>query len=308
MSKVILKLISRIRNPRYILLDVFNLFSPFLSDERFLKLRFWIVMGRKLDLKNPRGYNDKLQWLKLYDRRPIYTTFVDKYSVKNYVANIIGPEHIIPTLAVWDSIESLDLSHLPTSFVLKTTHDGDSKGVIICKDKSKIDIEAVKNQLAKNMETNYYRFGREWPYKDVRPRIIAEQYLEDESGERRDYKFFCFDGVVRASFVATERSTGDVKFDYYDADFNHIDMVQSHPMSGSIIRKPKNYDKMVKIASELSKGFPHVRVDLYNCNGDIYFGELTLYHYGGMIPFHPEKWDYIFGSWLNLPQKEFMNE
>ena len=303
MKHFIDKLIFRIKNPRYILLDIFNLFSPLLSDKGFLKLRFRIIMGRKLDLISPRAYNDKLQWLKLYDRRPIYTTFVDKYAVKNYVAEIIGEEHIIPTLKVWDSVADLDLSDLPSSFVLKTTHDGDSKGVIICKDKSKIDLEAVRSRLRKNLKTNYYRFGREWPYKNVVPRIIAEKYIEDESGELRDYKFFCFDGIVKASFVATERSTGDVKFDYFDAEFNHIDMVQSHPMSEHIIKKPKNYDLMLEIASKLSAGFPHVRVDLYNCNGQVYFGELTLYHYGGMIPFYPEKWDYIFGSWLNLPVK-----
>ena len=303
MKHFIDKLIFRIKNPRYILLDIFNLFSPLLPDKGFLKLRFRIIMGRKLDLISPRAYNDKLQWLKLYDRRPIYTTFVDKYAVKNYVAEIIGEEHIIPTLKVWDSVADLDLSDLPSSFVLKTTHDGDSKGVIICKDKSKIDLEAVRSRLRKNLKTNYYRFGREWPYKNVVPRIIAEKYIEDESGELRDYKFFCFDGIVKASFVATERSTGDVKFDYFDAEFNHIDMVQSHPMSEHIIKKPKNYDLMLEIASKLSAGFPHVRVDLYNCNGQVYFGELTLYHYGGMIPFYPEKWDYIFGSWLNLPVK-----
>ena len=219
------------------------------------------------------------------------------------MANIIGEDHIIPTLEVWDCVDALDLSNLPDSFVLKTTHDGDSKGVIICKDKSKINIETVKSQLRKNMETNYYKFGREWPYKNVTPRIIAERYMEDESGELRDYKFFCFDGTVKASFIATERSTGHVKFDYFDRDFNHLDLIQSHPMSDKQIAKPQNYDEMLDIAEKLSKNIPHVRVDLYNCNGKIFFGEMTIYHYGGMIKFNPEEWDYTFGSWLNLPDK-----
>jgi hypothetical protein len=297
------KIINRLKNPNLIVLDIFNKISKFLDDEHFLRYRFRIVMGKKLDLENPITYNEKLQWLKLYDRNPIYTKLVDKVLVKKIVAEIIGKEHIIPTLKVYNTPEEVNIDELPEKFVLKTNHDGDSLGVFICKDKSKFDYKKTIDALNHNLQRNYYYMGREWPYKDVKPCIFAEKYEEDESGELRDYKFFCFNGEVKSVFVATERSTGHVKFDYFDRDFNHLNFRQSHPMSDKAIAKPQNYDEMVNIAERLSENIPHVRIDLYNCNGKIFFGEMTFYHYGGMIKFHPEEWDYIFGSWLNLPDK-----
>jgi hypothetical protein len=260
------------------------------------------VFDKKLDLKNPKGYNEKLFWMKLYDHRPEYTTMVDKYAVKKYVADIIGEEYIIPTIGVWNKPEDIEWEKLPNQFVLKCTHD--SGGLVICRDKEKLDIQSAMNKLRKSLKNNYYKAGREWPYKNVTRRIIAEKYMEDKSlGELPDYKFFCFDGVVKALFIGTERGTGDVKFDYYDADFNHLDIVQLHPMSGKDLPKPQHFDKMKELASKLSKGLPQVRVDFYNINGDIYFGELTFFHHGGVIPFHPESWDYTFGSWIKLPNK-----
>ena len=273
-----------------------------IPDKLYLQMLYRRVFDKKLDLKNPKGYNEKLFWMKLYDHRPEYTTMVDKYAVKKYVANIIGEEYIIPTIGVWDKPEDIEWEKLPNQFVLKCTHD--SGGLVICRDKEKLDIQSAMNKLRKSLKTNYYKAGREWPYKNVPRRIIAEKYMEDKSvGELPDYKFFCFDGVVKALFIGTERGTGDVKFDYYDADFNHLDLVQIHPISGKDLPKPQRFEKMKELASKLSKGLPQVRVDFYNINGEIYFGELTFFHHGAVIPFHPESWDYTFGSWIKLPEK-----
>ncbi|WP_308285042.1 ATP-grasp fold amidoligase family protein [Prevotella sp.] len=302
------KIFNRIKNPQLIVLDIFNKFSKYLTDEQFLRYRFRIVMGKRLDLKNPTSYNEKLQWLKLYDRNPLYTKLVDKVAVKDYVASIIGNEYIIPTLKVYKSPEEVRIEDLPERFVLKTNHDGDSLGVFVCKDKKNFDFNKAISILSKNLQHNYYYTGREWPYKNVNPVIFAEEYKEDEFGELRDYKFFCFNGVVKALFVATDRSVGHVKFDYFDRDFNHLDFTQSHPMSNVTLKKPDNFEKMIELAERLSKGLPHVRIDLYNCNGKIYFGEMTFYHYGGMIKFHPEEWDYKFGSWLQLPKYKRTDE
>lgn len=302
------KIFNRIKNPQLIVLDFFNKFSKYLNDEQFLRYRFRIVMGKRLDLKNPTSYNEKLQWLKLYDRNPLYTKLVDKVAVKDYVASIIGNEYIIPTLKVYKSPEEVRIEDLPERFVLKTNHDGDSLGVFVCKDKKNFDFNKAISILSKNLQHNYYYTGREWPYKNVNPVIFAEEYKEDEFGELRDYKFFCFNGVVKALFVATDRSVGHVKFDYFDRDFNHLDFTQSHPMSNVTLKKPDNFEKMIELAERLSKGLPHVRIDLYNCNGKIYFGEMTFYHYGGMIKFHPEEWDYKFGSWLQLPKYKRTDE
>lgn len=302
------KIVNRLRHPNLILLDLFNIVSKYIDDEHFIKYRFRIVMGKKININNPITYNEKLQWLKLYDRNPLYTTLVDKIQVKDYVAEIIGTEYIIPTIKVYESPSEIKLNDLPNQFVLKTNHDGDSLGVFVCKDKNTFDLDKALVTLSNNLKRNYYYTGREWPYKNVKPYIFAEKYEEDEYGELRDYKFFCFDGKVKAVFIATERSSGHVKFDYFDRDFNHLDFIQSHPMSDKQINKPANYEEMIIIAEKLSKGIPHVRVDLYNCNGRILFGEMTFYHYGGMIKFHPEEWDYIFGSWLSLPINKCNNE
>lgn len=273
-----------------------------IPDKLYLQMLYRRVFNKKLDLKNPKGYNEKLFWMKLYDHRPEYTTMVDKFAVKKYVADIIGEEYIIPTIGVWDKPEEIEWDKLPNQFVLKCTHD--SGGLVICRDKEKLDIQSAMNKLRKSLKTNYYKAGREWPYKNVPRRIIAEKYIEDKSvGELPDYKFFCFDGEVRALFIGTERGTGDVKFDYYDADFNHLDLVQLHPMSGKDLPKPQHFEKMKELASMLSKGLSQVRVDFYNINGDIYFGEMTFFHHGAVIPFHPESWDCTFGSWIKLPKK-----
>lgn len=288
--------------PRTFIVKVLRHVLVFLPDEFYLKLFFRLIMHKKLDLKNPQSYNEKLQWLKLYDRKTIYTSMVCKYEVKEYIKNILGEEYIIPTLGVWEKVEDIDFSSLPNQFVLKCTHD--SGGLVICKDKSKLDINSAKKKLRKCLCTDYYLTSKEWPYKNVKRRIIAEKYMVDESGyELKDYKFFCFDGEVKALFIATDRGVEgeETKFDFFDAEFNHLPFTNGHPNAIITPKKPEHFEEMKEIASKLSKGIPQVRVDLYNINGKIYFGEMTFAHWCGFVPFKPEKWDYIFGSWIKLP-------
>lgn len=295
-----------IKNPSYTLSTLIIRYGFWIPDEPYLRLLFFLKMGKKLNLKNPITYSEKLQWLKLYNRQVEYTKMVDKYAVKDYVTSVIGSEYVISTIGVWDSPEDIEWDKLPNRFVLKTTHGGGNTGVVICKDKTTFDKQLAIQKLKQSMKQDIYRTLREWPYKDVPRRILAEQFIspDPKTNDLPDYKFFCFDGEVKALFVGTERSTGDVKFDYYDADFNHLDLVQTHPMSGKTLAKPANFEEMKLIASKLSQGIPHVRVDLYNIEGKIYFGEMTFTHHGGLVPFHPEKWDQIFGNWLTLPKRK----
>lgn len=276
--------------------------SKLIPDKAYLKLKYRASMGKKLNLKEPKTYNEKLQWLKLYDRKPEYTTIVDKHDVKPYVAERIGQEYIIPTLGVWDRVEDIDFDALPNQFVLKCTHD--SGGLVICKDKAKLDVEKAKQKLNKSLKKDFYYVGREWPYKNVKRRIIAETYMEDATtGDLRDYKFFCFDGVTKAVRVDTERGTGDVKMDFFDREKNHLPFERNHRNADVMPEIPENFEDMVAIADKLSEGYPHLRVDLYSVNGKIYFGELTFFAANGMAPFDPEEWDVIFGEWLTLPKK-----
>lgn len=274
------------------------------SDEKYLKRKYKAYIGKELDLENPQTFNEKLQWLKLYDRKPIYTTMVDKYAVKQYVAEQIGEEYIIPTLGVWDRFDDIDFDALPDQFVLKCTHD--SGGLVICRDKSKLDKVAAKAKIEKFLKREYFWRQREWPYKNVKPRIIAEQYMEDsKTAELRDYKFFCFNGAVKALFVATERQKAgeEVKFDFFDPDFNRLPFRQGHPNAKTTPEKPVRLEEMKRLAEALSKGIPHVRVDFYEVDGRVYFGELTFSHFAGLVAFEPEEWDYTFGSWIQLPEK-----
>lgn len=283
---------------KYLLIKTARLFP----DELYLKMLFPLRTGYKLNLKNPQTFNEKLQWLKLNNRKPEMVKMVDKVDAKKYVANIIGDEYVIPTLGVYTSVDEIDFESLPNQFVLKCTHD--SGGIVICNDKSKLDIEAAKDKLRRGLKVNYYYQNREWPYKQVKPRIIAEQYMVDESGfELKDYKFFCFDGEVKLLFIASDRGskTEETKFDFFDIGFNHLPFLNGHPNSIKKINKPENFDKMIELAGKLSVGHPHIRVDFYNVNGKIYFGELTFYHWSGMTPFKPIEWDYKLGKLINLP-------
>ena len=260
-------------------------------------------MGKKIVWASPQTYSEKLQWLKLYNRDPKYTVMVDKAAVKDYVASIIGKEYIIPTLAIWDKTSEIEWDSLPEKFVLKCTHD--SGGVVICKDKNNFDRQNAIQKLDKALKSNYYYLHREWPYINVPRRIIAEQYMEDEFGELRDYKWFCFDGEVKALFIATDRSKGDhaTRFDFFDENFNHLPFTNGHPNADVQPKKPKMFEEMKALAAKLSKGIPHVRIDFYEVGTKIYFGEMTFFHWSGFMPYDPEEWDYKFGSWLKLPNK-----
>ena len=279
----------------------------FLPDKTFLKIKYKRAMKKKLNLKNPTTYNEKLQWLKLqwlklHDRKPIYTDMVDKYEAKKYVAERIGEEYIIKTLGVWNSFDEIDFDALPERFVLKCTHD--SGGLVIVKDKSKLDKESAKEKISECLKRKFYYAGREWPYKNVKPRIIAEEYMEDsKTAELRDYKFFTFGGVAKALFIASERQKEDeeTKFDFFDMDYNHLPVKNGHPNAAVPPEKPATFEKMRELAEKLSEGIPHLRVDFYEVDGKIYFGELTFSHWSGMVPFEPEEWDKTFGDWIKLP-------
>ena len=295
-----------IKNPALLFLTLGHRgFFNWMNDKTYLSIAFKIRMGKKLNLNTPKTYSEKLQWLKLYDRRPEYVDMVDKYKAKEYVSKIIGNEYIIPTLGVWDKFDDIDFNTLPNQFVLKCTHD--SGGLIICKDKNELDIHAAKKKITKCLKHNFFYAQREWPYKNVVPKIIAEKYMEDsEDHELRDYKFFCFDGKVKALFIATNRGSQneETKFDFFDENFNHLDFRNGHPNAINLPHKPQQFELMKELARKLSIGIPQVRVDFYEVNGKVYFGEMTFFHWSGMTPFEPEKWDEIFGSWINLPDKK----
>ena len=300
------RIFRMIRQPRYIGSALLRQFSHWITDDEwYVKTRYRFYTGKKLNLENPQTYNEKLSWQKLYDHNPIYTMMVDKYAVKKYVADLIGEQYIIPTIGVWMTPEDIEWDTLPNQFVLKTTHD--SGGVIVVKDKSKLDKQKAINKLKKCLKADNFAITREWPYKNVPRRVIAEVYMEGEkTGELRDYKFFSFDGEVKALFISQDRgkSGEDVKFDYFDSEYNHLDIHQYHESGKTIPEKPVCFEEMKMLASKLSKGLPQVRVDFYEVNGKVYFGELTFFHHGGLVPFTPEKWDYTFGSWIHLPLKK----
>lgn len=296
-----------INDPKHIVKVLYIKFttslSPLLPTRKYVKMLFRAYMGYKLDLKNPRTYNEKLQWLKVYYRDSKYTKMVDKVDAKDYVASIVGGKYIIPTLGVYNNANEIDFDKLPNQFVLKCTHD--SGVIIICKDKSKLDVADAVKRLNKNLKRKYYCWSREWPYQNVKPRIIAEQYMEDESGyELKDYKFFCFNGEPKALFIASDRSKIDeeTKFDFFDMDFNHLPFTNGHPNSSKDVKKPKGFEEMKSLAAKLSNGIPHVRVDFYDINGSVYFGEMTFFHWSGLVAFEPVEWDYTFGNWLQLPK------
>jgi hypothetical protein len=274
-----------------------------MSSETFLKKAFRYSMGRELNLENPVTYTEKLQWLKLYDHRPEYTRMVDKYGVKQYVAERLGEEHVIPVLGVWERAEDIDFDALPQRFVLKTTHDSGS--YVVCKDKSKLDIPAARARMAKFLKRKYYDCNREWPYKNVKPRIIAEQYMEDSrSGELRDYKFFTFGGVPKVLYIAQGRGRGEPTVaDFFDMEFNHLPFTIDHDMAQVPPEKPENFELMQELAAKLSEGTPQLRVDFYEVDGKVYFGEMTFFHCSGTDAFHPESWDRKFGDWVVLPPK-----
>jgi len=266
---------------------------------------YWLSFGKRLNLKSPKTFNEKTQWLKLYDHNPLYHKLVDKYEVKKYVSDIIGEDHIIPTIGLWDTFDTIDFDCLPNQFVLKTTSGGGNTGVVICQDKSSFDRNDAKNKLESSARKDIYESMGEWSYKGVTPRFIAEKLMKNESGDDLvDYKIFCFNGVPRVLFYASNRQNAKHEppfFDYYDMQFNKLNVQSKGHKNSPFMLKPfPEFEQMKDFASKLSKGIPFVRVDFYLVNHIVYFGELTFYHDSGLVPFIPEEYDSIFGSYIEI--------
>jgi len=273
-------------------------FLSFIPDRPYLKMVYFMKTGKRLNLDKPEGFNEKENWLKVNEIHPEYTNYVDKYEVRSIVDNTLGEGYMFPLLGVWDHYEDIDFSALPNQFVLKCTHDSGS--VKIVKDKSIINHKDYKSFFESRLRINSFNLGREYPYKKVKPRIIAEKLMEAKEGIN-DYKFFCFDGKPTIMFVATERASGDTKFDFFDMDFNHLDIVNIHPQSTKGgITKPKCFDEMKEIAAKCSKGMKFVRIDLYEIDGKVYFGEYTFFHGGGFWLFKPDHWEKDLGDLIEL--------
>ncbi len=272
-----------------------------MEDAAFVTRKYKAVTKKELDLKHPMTYNEKLQWLKVYDRRPEYVQMVDKVAAKAYVAGIIGEQYIIPTLGVWASAADIDFDALPDQFVLKCNHNS-GLGMCICTDKSKLDWKRVKKELSKGLKEDYYQITREWPYKDVPRRILAEPYMVDESGtELKDYKVFCFDGVPKLVQVDLNRFVAH-KRNLYSTDWQLLDVTSYYPPEREqSIPRPQNLEKMLAFAAKLSQGVAHMRVDFYSIGQQLYFGELTFFNSSGYKPFDPPEWNRIIGDWIQLP-------
>lgn len=275
-----------------------------LQDETYIKLVYRGEMGKKLDLDNPKSFNEKLQWLKLYDRNPLYHRLVDKYMVKQYISEVIGPEYSIPTIGVWDNVEKIPFEQLPNQFVIKCTHDSGS--VIICKYKNEIDVGEVKKKLSSHMNKSTYWFGREWPYKELIPKVIVEPYLEDkEKKELWDYKVHCFNGVPKVVLVCRDRflSSG-VTEDFFDVQWHHLKVKRPGiENSKQDIPYPEQLGEILAISKKLSKDIPFVRVDFYLVNHHLYIGEMTFFPASGLKSFLPNSFDDKMGSWLKLPER-----
>ncbi len=294
-----------VAHPRKIIIRLGkNSFLKNVSDEKYLKLIFKERMGYPLNLKDPKTFSEKLQWLKLYDRKPIYTTMVDKCEAKKYVAEKIGEEYIIPTLGVWDKFDDIDFDTLPNQFVLKCTHD--SGGLVICRDKKDLNKATAKEKINRSLKRNYYHNSREWPYKNVKPRIIAEKYMEmGNDRDLIDYKFYCFNGEPKFLYIshglsnhATARISY-VSFDWKKQPFKRNDFANFEELPP----KPINFDKMIELSRKLSVDVPFLRVDFYEINGKIYFGELTFFPGSGLTKFDPPEWDRKLGDLIKLPNK-----
>lgn len=292
-----------IENPRRII----NILAArgmlkFLPDEQYLKLRYWAAFGRKLDLDNPVRFTEKLQWLKLHDRNPEYSRMVDKYQAKKYVADIIGENYIIPTFGVWDSFDEIEFDKLPARFVLKCTHD--SGGLVICKDKDKLDKKKTKEKIEKSLKNNYYLWGREWPYKNVRPHIIAEQFmLDSKESDLIDYKFYCFNGEPKYCQVIKNRSSMET-IDFFNMAWEHQNFtgigVPLKPQSTLPIQCPRSFKEMKEKAHILSQKMKFVRIDFYEINEKMYFGEITFFPASGFGKIAPEEMDLVLGDLLKI--------
>lgn len=293
------------KNPRLFFSSLLREMGCLFPDKQYLQMLYYLKTGKRLDLKNPQTFGDKIQWLKLYNRKAGHVTIADKYAVKDYVSKIIGDSYVIPTLGIWNKPEDVDFDCLPRQFVLKTTHGGGNCGVIICKDKATLDKAAVISQLKKSMKQNIYRTLREWQYKRIKPRIIAEQYLSDGREELKDYKFYCFNGEPMYCQVMSGRRER-MTVDFYDMDWMLMPFSgfgKNYPHAKKKCPAPVTLLEMKRISNLLSSGNPFMRVDLYECDNRLYFGEMTLFPASGMGSFLPQEWNQIMGNLIILPRK-----
>ena len=301
------QIIKRLSHPGHALAGLVRKFwFVFKNDEMFLKLIYFLEMGHRLNLKCPMLFTEKIQWLKLYDRKPKYTLLVDKLSAKGIVSEIIGKEYIIPTIGSWVSFDEIDFSSLPEKFVLKTNHGSGGGGVVICRDKMAFDFDAARKILDGGLRGNTYNKYREWPYKNVKSKIFAEQLLEIEDEKHTDisdYKFFCFNGEPKYCQVIQDRSSKET-IDFFDMEWNHQDFIGLNPKAihaDTMPARPKTLSKMIDIARKLSAGKSFARVDLYEVGSSCYFGEITLYPASGLGKFTPKSTDRLLGEMLQLP-------
>lgn len=304
---MLIKIKKALKNPKLIMSYVLGFRAlRIISDKTFLKMKYRLKMGQNLNLSNPKTFNEKLQWLKLYDRKPEYTAMVDKFAVRKYIAEIIGQEYLIPLLGVYSKFEEIDFDVLPNQFVLKPNHT--SGNVFICKDKSTIDFTKLKKEINMWLKRRYYWVHREWPYKNVKPKIIAEQYMTDGDGkdDLSDYKVHNFNGVPKMVLVCKDRfSEHGMSDDFFTAEWEHIPVQRpASPNSEIPIEKPMKLKEMLELSQRLSVNIPFVRTDFYTVQNKVYFGELTFYPGTGMLPFEPDSYDKMFGDWLVLPAPE----
>lgn len=298
------KIMHYLIEPSSILIKL-DSYGPFhMKDLHFLRIQYKNALKKNPNLESPQTFNEKLQWLKLHDRNPKYTKMVDKYLVKEYIKDVIGDKYIIPTLGVYDSFDKINFANLPNQFVIKCTHD--SGGLVICKNKEKLDKKGTKRKINKSLKRNYYYAGREWPYKNVKPRIIVEPLISDGiNDDLTDYKFMCFNGKVHYIFTCTERFNNDgLKVTFFDTNWNVMPFERHYPKSKKLIKQPSNLRKMIELSEKLSKDIPFVRIDFYEVNNKIKFGEITFYPGNGMEEFTPEIWDKKLGDLIVLPKKE----
>ncbi len=305
-DEVMVKRLTKVlASPRSLALALLFRAARLIPDATYLRWMFRLRMGRPLDLECPRTFSEKLQWLKLYDRNPEYHTMVDKFAVKNHVAKLIGSQYVIPTLGVWESFEDIDFDVLPDRFVLKTTHGGGGGGVVVCRDKATFDLRTARARLNASLAFDIYRKYKEWPYKGVPRRIIAEQFVEDSTlRELRDYKFFCFNGVCRYCQVIKGRG-GVMSVDFFDRQWRHqpFHEPKEYPFSDEEIGRPENLELMWSLAERLAGKRSFSRIDFYEADGRVYFGEITFYPTSGMGGFSPEEWDSRFGELVLLPDQ-----
>lgn len=287
-------------------------YTSLLPDKVYLKKKYKSIFNKELNLKNPKTFNEKMQWIKLYDRNPLYTTLVDKYKVREYVKERIGEEYLIPLLGVWNSPYDIDFDKLPNQFVLKCNHDSN---VFICRDKTKCEVrdkkqsysnfDEVKNALDKRLKTNYYKANREWPYKNVERKIICEKYMKDQNSDTLiDYKFFCFNGEPKYLYITNHLSEEEY-INYFDEQFNSINVFRKdlRSLPSDYYKAPLLFAEMKRICRKLTEGLIWARCDLYEINKKIYFGELTFFPTSGFVPFISEKWNVVFGDCVDLKRK-----